>query len=136
MDISPIDDSQTVIGSLEADTPVKVRFGMDKPVLIVRYKEGDLSAYIVYDTFLGSDDIDVTLRFGKENPINQKWSISTDHKAMFTPGDVNDFLKKLGAVDSLVVRVTPYSESSVTVLFSPTGIQTVTEAIAKASEKK
>jgi len=61
VDTSPLDDSQTVVGSLSADNEIKVGYRTDTPTLIVRYKEGELEAYISYDAFLGSDGTEVTL---------------------------------------------------------------------------
>ncbi len=131
-DVSPIDDSKTVICLLDADESVRVGYDTIKPTMIVRYKEGQLQAYIVYNTFLGSDSIAVTLRFGKGSAENATWSISTDHKATFIRGDIAQFINKLERVDSLIVRLTPYSESPVTVSFSPEGVDKVKDAIRKA----
>jgi type VI secretion system protein VasI len=131
-DVSPIDDSKTVICRLDADASVRVGYDTIKPTMIVRYKEGELEAYIVYDTFLGTDSIPVTLRFGKGNAENATWSISTDHKATFIRGDIAQFINKMERVDSLVVRLTPYGESPVTISFSPKGVDKVKDAIRKA----
>lgn len=131
-DVSPIDDSKTVICRLEADESVRVGYDTIKPTMIVRYKESELEAYIVYDTFLGSDSIPVTLRFGKGNAESATWTISTDHKATFIRGDIAQFINRLERVDSLVVRLTPYGESPVTVSFSPKGVDKVKDAIRKA----
>ena len=131
-DVSPIDDSKTVICRLEADESVRVGYDTIKPTMILRYKERELEAYIVYDTFLGSDSIPVTLRFGKGNAESATWSISTDHKATFIRGDIAQFINRLERVDSFIVRLTPYGESPVTVSFSPKGVDKVKDAIRKA----
>ena len=131
-DVSPIDDSKTVICRLDADDSVRVGYDTIKPTMLVRYKEGELEAYIVYDTFLGSDSIPVTVRFGKGSAESMTWSISTDHKAAFISGDIAQFINRLELVDSLVVRLTPYGESPVTVSFSPKGVDKVKDAIRKA----
>ena len=128
-DVLPIDDSKTVICLLDADESVRVGYDTIKPTMIVRYKEGELEAYITYDTFLGSDSIAVTLRFGKGGAENATCSISTDHKATFIRGDIGQFINRLERVNSLVVRLTPYRERPVTVSFSPNGIDKVKDAI-------
>jgi len=136
-DTSPLDDTQTITCALDSDSPIKIGYKTDTPKLIVRFMEGKLNAYIVYEAFLGSESIDVTVRFGKEAALTQEWSVSTDHKAIFVPrSDVLAFLKKLSTVDSLVVRVTPYSQSSVTVSFTTAGIQKVIDVVTAASRKK
>lgn len=131
-DVSPLDDSKSVFCFLDADASVRVGYDTIKPTLIIRYKEGELDGYISYDTFLGSDTISVTLRFGTESAEQATWGISTDHKAAFIRGDIGHFLNRLGRVDSLIVRVTPYSESPVTISFSPQGIDKIKEAIIEA----
>ena len=131
-DVSPIDDSRSVFCFLDADESVKVGYNTIKPTLIIRYKEGELDGYISYDTFLGSDTITATLRFGKGSAEQATWGISTDHQAAFIRGDVANFVNRLERVDSFIVRVTPYGESPVTVSFSPQGIDEVKKAIVSA----
>ena len=91
-----------------------------------------MDGYITYDTFLGSDTISVTLRFGRESAEQATWGISTHHESAFIRGDIGHFVDRLERVDSLIVRLTPYSESPVTVSFSPHGIGKVKEAIRNA----
>ena len=131
-DVSPIDDSKSVFCFLDADASVRVGYDTITPTLIIRYKEGELDGYINYDTFLGSDTISATLRFGTESAEQATWGISTDHKAVFIRGDIGHFVNRLGRVDSLIVRITPYSESPVTISFSPQGIHKIKEAIREA----
>lgn len=131
-DVSPIDDSKSIFCFLEADSSVQVGYDTIKPTLVIRYKEGELDGYITYDVFLGSDTISATLRFGKEGAEQATWGISTDHKAAFIRGDIGYFINRLERVNSFIVRLTPYGESSVTVSFSPQGIGAVKQAIRSA----
>jgi len=130
---SPVDDSQTVAGALLADTSIDSGFGQKQPTLILRYKEGRITAYVDFDIFLGSDSIDATVRYGKGSAEMETWSISTDSKAAFYMGDAMGFMKRLSKVDTFLIRVTPYNESPVTVTFSPGGVERVIEAIQKAA---
>jgi type VI secretion system protein VasI len=134
-DTSVIDDSKTVVCSLEADNAVKVGYKTIKPILFIRYKEGELNAYINYGNFLGSGNIDVTLRFGKKPATKATWSTSTDHKAAFVSGSITTFIQRLERVDSLVVRLTPYSESPITVSLSPQGMAGIKKAIRDAAKR-
>ena len=131
-DVSPIDDSKSVFCSLDADASVRVGYDTITPTLIIRCKEGELEGYITYDTFLGSDTISATLRFGTESAEQATWGISTDHEAVFIRGGIGHFVNRLGRVDSLIVRVTPYGENPVTISFSPQGIDKIKEAIGEA----
>lgn len=132
-DISPVDDSQTVFGVLECDEPTRIGYNRTVvPALAIRFKEGKLEAYIIYGVFLGSDLIEATIRFGKDAPQTQRFSISSDHKAAFVRGDVSAFLQKLSASETLLVRLTPYGENPITVSFSTEGVQKVLDAVAEA----
>jgi len=133
---SPIDDSQIVIGSLDADTPIHTDFGESTPSLILRYKEGTVDAYISFDVFLGSEHIPATVRFGKESAVDQDWSISTDSKAAFFKDNVDAFMSHLARVDAFLIRITPYQESPVTASFSISGIGKVIDAIHLAATAK
>lgn len=135
-DTSPVDDSKTVTAHLAADAPITAGYRKGQPVMVLRYKEGKVDAYIVFDLFLGSESIEATVRFGKEPATQQNWWVSTDHKAAFVMGDAMEFIKKLSQADSFLIRVTPYSESPVTVSFSPAGADAVIEAINAAKSRK
>jgi type VI secretion system protein VasI len=130
-EISQIDDSTTVFCLLNADESVRVGYDTIKPTLAVRYKESELEAYINYGTFLGSDSIPVTLRYGEGRAEDALWDISTDRKAVFISGNIAQFINRLERVDSFVVRLTPYGESTVTISFSPQGVDKVKNAIRK-----
>ena len=131
-DVSPLDDSKSVFCFLDADESVQVGYDTIKPTLIIRYKEGELDGYISYDTYLGTDTISVTFRFGKESAEQATWGISTDREAAFIRGDIGHFVNRLERVDSLIVRLTPYGESPVTISFSPQGVDEIKKAIREA----
>ena len=77
---SPIDDSKTVILSLEADSG-KNKWGK-KPTLTVRCKENSTDFYINWNSYLGSD-ADVLTRIGSSKAITSRWSMSTDKESTF-----------------------------------------------------
>ena len=133
---SAVDDSVIVTATLYADESVRIGYSTGRPSLILRYKEGRISAFVVFDAFLGSDEIKATVRFGKEPAVTEEWNVSTDHKAAFVRGDAMAFIRKLAAVDSFLIRVTPYSESPVTVLFSPVGVDQIIPEIEKAAAQR
>ncbi len=134
--ISPIDDAKIVSASLDSDSPISARIGKSTPTLILRFKEGKVEVYINFGIFLGSENITSTIRFGKEEAQTQKFSVSTNYESAFWQGEVQTFLTHLSKVDTFVIRVTPYGESSVTVSFTLAGIDKVLEAIYAASVAK
>jgi type VI secretion system protein VasI len=129
-DVSPIDDSKTVMLTLDADTPIQVRYGEKTPYLVIRCKEKITEMYIGFDTFLGSNTIYPTTRIDSEKAVsNMKWSIATNHSSMFyhssnnkTSVKITDFLKNLQTKNKYFVQVTPYSENPVNTTFTITGL--------------
>ena len=137
-EMSPIDDSQTIILRLYADGMVTAGYKKSQPQLYIRYKEARLEAYIAFDFFIGSDGTEVTTRMGDESSRTRQWSTSSDYEAVFFPGDVETFINDLSRVDKFVVRLTPYGESPVTATFTTTGLSEAAKPLllaVKASRK-
>jgi type VI secretion system protein VasI len=128
-DTSPIDDSKSIFCSLDSDDSIGFGYSRNTPTLIVRYKESSLDAFINFETYLGSDNPEVTVRYGKEPASREEWSISTDNKAAFVTGDIQLFLDKLAEIEKFIVRLTPYGESPMTASFSTHGADKVRERI-------
>ena len=123
VDSSPIDDSKNAFLHLDAENSVQKRYGSAMPTLLLRCKERKLVGYIVYnDFFLGSDSTKVLTRFDKRPARTSSWQISSDHSAVFVGGGVVTFLKELLKSETLLVELTPYSESPVLATFDVRGI--------------
>lgn len=116
-DISPIDDTKTFTLLLAANEDEK-----GSPCIIIRLKEGKFELFINYSEYLGLDETRVTTRIDKNPPEDRLWSISTDRKAIFFPGDDLKFVESLLPAKNLVVRLIPYGESPVTTSFDLTGL--------------
>lgn len=117
---NPIDDSPTVILSLEASSG-KSRMSQ-APTLVVRCARKQTEVYILWNDYLGSDEIAVTTRLGKNEAQTRSWTLSSDNTAAFYPGNDVQFVKALLGADTLVARTTPYNESPVTAVFAVTGL--------------
>lgn len=89
---------------------------------MIRYKERELNVYVTFGSYLGSDSTVVTLRLGQSAAKQEKWSLSTDGKAIFCPTDDRAFVDQLLQNDRLVIRITPFGESPVTATFDLTGL--------------
>ena len=131
---SLIDDSQTIILQLYADSEIRSGYHKTQPVLFLRYKESRLESYIAYDIFIGSDGTDVTLRLGSGSAQTRSWSTSSDYKAVFYPGSVENFINDMSRVDTLVVRLTPYGESPITATFTTTGLSEAAKPLLRAAK--
>ena len=87
VDKSPIDDSESVIMALNAETPIHAWVNdVSTPTLMIRFKEGKLETYfslgVTPDTESG-DTSTLTLRFDSLPAKDFKGSISTNNKAVF-----------------------------------------------------
>jgi len=131
---SPVDDSKSAFAYVKADQEVGSGYRAYTPTFYIRYKEGQLDAFINTDDFLGMDSMPVTTRIDKQPAATENWSISTDHKAIFRTGNVFNFVNTLDGADTYLVRLTPHSESPITFSFTITGIDEVKAAIRKAME--
>lgn len=123
---SPIDGSTTYILQRDAEDKAGTGFFASTPTLIIRHKEGRLDFYITFRQYLGSDGTLVTSRLDSSPADESEWSISTDGKAIFCPGNIYETIEQLMANDKLVIRLTPYGESPITATFNLTGL---TEAL-------
>ena len=122
LETSPIDDSKNAFLTLSAESPVRKRYETTTPTLLIRCKEKRLEAYITFGFFLGSDSTRVLTRYDKRSAQTASWSISTDHTAVFVNGSIVSFIKEMIKSESLLVELTPYSESPVMTTFDVRGL--------------
>ncbi|NRP12291.1 hypothetical protein XMM379_001354 [Aliiroseovarius sp. xm-m-379] len=133
--INPIDDSKTVVLALEAETGQN-RWG-NKVGLVIRCQSNKTEMYIVWNDYLGNDGTYdnevkyVLTRIGDAKSETEKWGLSTDSKATFTPGSPIPRLKKMVKSDSFVAQTTPYNESPVTAVFNISGLEAALSPVMK-----
>jgi type VI secretion system VasI family protein len=106
---SPIDDSPTVSMMKMAES--------GEQILILRCKENTTDAYIKTDDFLGDDSTSVTVRYDSQKAQKQKFSLSTNNKALFFSPAISN-IKKMMKSKTLVMRYHTYSGTPNTVLFN------------------
>lgn len=126
---NPLDDSDTVVLSLAAMNGANT-FG-ESPTLVARCLSNQTEVYIAWKTYLGSGNTTQIVRMGKHPAKHERWSISTDGSAAFSPGWGGNFLQDLEKVDMLTVQITPYGESPITAQFDVTGLSNLLPKIAK-----
>ena len=124
VDTSAIDDSRTVIASLEANESVGTGFRAYTPTLVVRKQEGEFVVFVNTGDFLGSGGTKVTTRMDKNKAVTRTWGVSTDHKAAFHPVP-SLMAKALIGTEIMTVRLTPYSDSPRTFSFDVRGFDEV-----------
>ena len=134
-EVSPIDDSKTVMLSLKSDSPIKSDFSQVIPTLNIQCKERETDFYINFNIFLSTHDIKPITRIDSDKAVNGvEWYISTDYKALFYPGSqkkINEFIKTLKDKKKFFIQVTPFSKGSVNTTFDLTGLD---EAIKPVRE--
>jgi type VI secretion system protein VasI len=117
LNTNPIDDSKTVILSLNADSGGTQR----KPVtLFARCKSDTKELYISWNDYLGRNSMVLT-RIGKEKASTVAWGLSTDSKATFYGGPI-EFIKGMMKANTLIAQVTPYNDSPITAVFDTSGL--------------
>jgi type VI secretion system protein VasI len=130
---SPIDDSTNVDLSLASTSTIDGQFGSAaQPYLYVRCKERKTEVFVVWDVYLGIGETDVLNRLDDSPARTLEWSISTDYKATFYPGNDIAFARELQKHERLLLRVTPYGEKPVTATFDLAGLENAIEPLKKA----
>lgn len=131
IETNPIDDTKTIILYLVSGEATLETFKRgEDAILIIRCRSNETELLIDWSDYLGSEAYVLT-RVGKDKAVNKKWSLSSDKKATFYPGDPIPFIKSLMEVDKFVAQITPYSESPMTVIFDVMGLK---EAIKPLQE--
>jgi hypothetical protein len=137
---SQMDDTKTVVFSLEAENVIEGWLAKHRPSLIVRCQERSTNAYVVTNMAanpeLGEHQRHtVQVRFDDEQPRSQMWNASTDDKALFAPSAVT-FARSIAKAQRLRVRFTPFNASPQTIEFDVRGFNEHLPTLAKTCEWK
>lgn len=137
-DTSKLEDTTDHYVFLSSDDTFSGRFGGQKKAeFLMRCMENKTSAYFTFgDQFLA--DIQgygkITYRLDSDKPITKSFNVSTDNKALglWNGASSVPFLKSLSNRKQLVVRMTPYNESAITVTFDIRGFDEAVKPIRTA----
>ncbi|BFT64678.1 hypothetical protein PMm318_A54370 [Pseudomonas moorei] len=127
--VSKIDDSKTVVLHATSKEVVAKQFGgRDTADLYIRCAEGATSLYFVLaGNFLADSEEygQVIYRVDNQKARTYSFSSSTDNKALGQWGGqyAIPVVKHLFDAQQVVVRITPYNESPVTVTFPVSGLR-------------
>jgi type VI secretion system protein VasI len=142
---SPMDDSQTVVLTLDSENGVQGPSGIVKPSLIVRCQQKKTAVYVVTgmaasieeDVEGGPSDFHkVGLRLDDAPAIYSHWGESNDHKALFASDQIYDakgetsafsggaikFAKKLFQASMLTFQFTPFDGTTQVARFDLRGL--------------
>lgn len=130
-EISPVDDSKTVILSLSTDDKVRRGVMSASPLLLIRCQQNKTSLYIDWGTFITTGRISILTRIDKEKAQTSTWLMSTDNEASFAPQAIN-LIKNLLGKETLTTQVTPYNDSTYTVKFNISGLENAIKPVREA----
>lgn len=134
---SKIDDSTNVYMSIESENEFEGKYrGSHKATFTISCREGKTDLYFQFgDHFMADSSSfgDITLRIDKQKATTISTNSSTDHSVLgLWSGSGVGLLKKLFGKSVLLVRATPFSESSVTAEFKIGGIEEAIKPLRKA----
>lgn len=130
---SKMDDSTTVIYSLDAESAIQVWLKTVTPTLIVRCQEHRTEAYVRTESAANveyGDTRAVRIRWDEKAPAAQYWSPSTDNEALFAPNPVG-FIRSLAKSNRLRIQFTPFNADPVVMEFDVSGFGDRIDLLAK-----
>jgi len=138
IETSKIDDSKNVFLFVDSIEPVRNRYGSSvRSKLTLRCRENVTSLSIWFGGHFMSDTEshgDVTYRIDTETAQTKRFRESTNHKhlGLWSGPSAIPFIKDIFDHEVLLVRATPFSESSVTMEFPIAGIESEITPLRKA----
>jgi hypothetical protein len=131
---SEMDGSSTVTLSLDAENKIQGWLDSRKPLLVIRCAEKKTDVYVAagmpanpeygrYNTY------GVRIRVDDSTPISQRWTQSTDSRALFSPSP-KELAKLLAKSKQLIFEFTPFQSSPATARFNVQGLDGVLEKVA------
>ena len=138
IEASKIDDSTTVVLRLEAESPIVDRFERSHlPALIIRCMEKVSALYWTFDGLFVADSGGfgkVTVRLDREKARTFQTSASTDNQALglWSGGQAIPFIRSMLDNSTMLVRMTPFSDSPVEMEFDIRGLAEAARPLQKA----
>ena len=134
---SEIDDTTNVYISLESNEPIVGRYGKSGPMTIfIQCRENTTMLYVHFNGHFMSDyrNGTITYRLDDRPAQNKAMQESNDNSALglWKGGSSIPFIKQLFGHDTLLIRATPHSESSITGKFSIGGLKEKIEPLRKS----
>ena len=128
-DVSKFDDSRKVVLRLQSEDTSPGQFGGQRHSwLYAACRENETNLWMTFaDNFMATSlgGGEVTYRFDKQPAAKQTFSESNDNEALglWSNRTAIAFLKDMIGKETLIVRATPFNESSVTVTYDIRGLE-------------
>lgn len=140
-DKSPMDDSKTVVLSLESEDMIQGPLGAKRPSLVIRCQEGKTDTYVVThmaasveEDYDGAPRLDhtVKIRFDDGNAIQEFWEESGSHDALFIGADGKELAKTLSHTQRFTFQFTPFNANPAVARFDLQGLDSHLGKVADA----
>ncbi len=137
---SKMDDSSTVVLSLQAENEANAWLDTIYAKLIVRCSEHKTDVYIDTGTSANPElglynQFTVRLRLDDKKPLTQRWTESTNNTALFAPNAIS-LAKKLADSKSLIFEFTPFNSNTARIEFKTEGLGNLLPQVANACNWK
>ena len=138
VDSSPMDDSKTVIVQLDSTNAVINQYGQPtEGWILLRCKENTTSMYVSFAGYFMSDlngKGRVEYRLDNLNMSSVRMSESNDHSVLglWTGGQSIPMIKSMFGHEKMVMRATPFSDSTVTLEFDIGGLDNAVVELREA----
>jgi hypothetical protein len=113
--------SATLVSSNKMPNAIGVA---ETATLIIRCRAGELSVYVAWPAFMGTDGQEVRWKFDQGEIWKQGWDASSDGTATFNPTP-REFLTGLAVATHLVVNAAPYERENIEAVFDVTGANSI-----------
>ncbi|AKD37402.1 MULTISPECIES: type VI secretion system-associated protein TagO [Pasteurella] len=129
---SEMDDSISVFMSTRSLEPFSEYGENVRANMVIRCKDNSTDLMISYsNTYLHNDHVKVEYRLDKDKAVKTTWDTSTDFKATFARKPIS-VIKSMFDKDRMLVKVSPYSKSPITLPFNISGLKESIEPLRKA----
>jgi hypothetical protein len=130
--VSPVDDSPLLRISLNADNELVGSLRTYRPWLALRCKEKTVDVFVVTGMVGADDETRVRYRIDKAAAVDSMWENSTDHKAIFYPGEPEEFIEQLIAGERMYFEVHPNRSSPTAASFDLRGLSNLLPELRSA----
>ena len=133
---SEMDDSPVITLGLLSNNSIKGWLRSFTPMLVVRCKENKTELFVMtgMPANIESDDLEkhtVRIRLDGDSPLIQKWSSSTDKKALFAPEPIL-MAKRIAGSVIMLFEFIPYNSNPQIARFSVAGLDRNLGKVSKA----
>lgn len=135
---SEMDGKKSAYLYLAAADSIPGMIGEVTPAMLIRCQGGRaellVNTELMVESDIWSNTGKVRVKFDEQQPAVQRWSVSTDHQALFAP-NTSQLIKRLSTTQVFLFEFTPYNKGAHIVKFNVAGLDTQIGKVAEACPK-